>query len=136
MGVVMQVAPNHIIKHFTTSTNGWRIIANDGTEYTTLALLKAALKGPFPYDADPRNATYPGIPIGTPIQYIMLRSENGSGADGSPFYVAFDYATAPTDNDAHLVSGSGQTITFPGGFNNIWLRKTTAGDEIILTVGF
>lgn len=131
--LIAQYAPNRKISHFTTSTTGWQVLSvnnatNVVTGYSTLAALRAA--------AATAGSEWPGLDFGTLLQYVMLRSENGTGGDGSAFYVALNKVTAPNDDDAMLVSGAGQNLSLPGPINNIWVRKSVAGDEVILMGGF
>jgi hypothetical protein len=114
--------------HFTTSTASWKVLASDMTGYDTLAAVASAGKVPWP-----------GLDAGMNLSTLAVKCENGSSADGSPFYIAYNQASAPTDDQAILVSGSGQTLVWNGVnlthsgpmIHNIWVRKTTAGDEII-----
>ena len=125
-------------KHFTTSTTAWRILASDMTGYDSLALLLADGKTP-----------YPGLDAGMHPESLIVRTEDGSGADGAAFYVAFnrgaDFAALANDglrdNEGHLISGSGQQfirggrgiITFRTLWN-VWIRKLTGANEVILSI--
>ena len=116
--------PNKKVVTDTDHTDtAWRAVATDGTAYTTLALLVAAGKTPFP-----------GLDPGVTLATLLARSIAPAGpSDGSAFYIQFNSATQPgSDNAAHFVSASGQTITFQGPFNNVWVRKTVAADNVVL----
>lgn len=125
MMFVQQYAPNTICKHYTAAGTAWGLLASDGTLYTgatAYASLIAAGKQPFP-----------GLEPGPGLQYLSLRSENGSGADGSPFYYRLGSTVLPaSDDEGWLVSGSGGVRDIPGPVNLLWLRKTVSGDEIIV----
>lgn len=124
MGVsfVMPYAPNQRILHAIANATTWQILATDGVGYATYALLLAAAKTPWP-----------GLDPGMDLQVLNARSENGAGADGSPFYVRFNTTAAPgSDDEAELVSGSGQTLPVPGPIRTVWVRKTVGTDEVIL----
>lgn len=116
--------------HFTTNTTSWQILASDMTGYSTLAAVTAAGKVPWP-----------GLDSGMYLSTLAVKCENGSAADGSPFYIAYNQGTAPVDDQAILVSGSGQTLVFNGVnlthsgpmIKCIWVRKTVGTDEVILT---
>lgn len=128
-------APNKLsVEDTTTTDTNWRVIATDGTAYTTLALLAAANKYVFPYGADPSH-NY--LSRGMFPQSVLIRSIASDGvSDGSPFYADWNDATAPTDGIAStFVSGSGQQIALPGGtYWNIWIRKTVPTDLIKITL--
>lgn len=120
--------PNKLsVEDTTTTDTNWRIVATDGVAYTTVALLLAANKSPFPH-LDP--GMFPGA--------VLIRSIAADGvSDGSPFYADWNKATTgPTDGVASVfVSGSGQQISLPGGtYWNFWIRKTVATDLIKITI--
>lgn len=120
--LVSQYTPNRIVKHAVPGDTAWRIVASDGTTYTTYALLVAAGKVP-----------YPGLDAGGHLEWMTLRSETGAGADGDPFYYHIGgVATISNDNDGFLVSGAGQIVNIPGPIKTVWIRATTGTDEIIL----
>ena len=124
--------------HVTTNAITWGIVAKDGTLYATRALLAAASKMAWP-DLDP----------GVQPTSVEISSENGSGAAGSPFYFARNQGAdfealstgAARDNVADLNYGAGQKEILAGvnpsrgHFQttfNIWVRKTTGADEVII----
>ena len=130
MSDIYQYVPTRKISHYTTSGTTWQVIAVNNTSnvctgYSTLAALRAA--------ASSAGNEWPNLDPGMFLRYLVVRSENGSGGDGASFYIAFNKTLQPGDDDGELVSGAGQQFVFPGGFWNVWLRKITAGDEIILT---
>ena len=126
-------APNHLIKHAVTSTAAWGVVGADGVIYTTLALLTAG--GTVPYPGSTASNT--GLDPGGFLLSLAVRTENASGADGGAFYIAFNKTSAPADDDADFISGSGQTRVFaPARPWNIWIKKMTAGDEVILSGGY
>lgn len=101
----------------------WRVVASDLTVFASMALLLAAGKKPWP-----------GLDQGQTCESLIVRSDTGAGADGAPFYIAFNRTDAvlPTDATADdLVSGSGQQF-FDNQVRNVWIRKTVAGDRIFL----
>jgi hypothetical protein len=125
------------VVHATDAVNTWGMLATDGTQYTTLALLQAAGKVAFPGTA--HQGIYP--------MSLALRSEDGSGAAGGRFYFAVNRGTefsglaseALRDNKAQLVGNSDQVFVYPGvtevtmePISNVWIRKLTAGDEVIV----
>lgn len=122
---VMQYAPNTVLRHYTTAGTAWVLLASDGTVFpgaTAYADLVAAGKRPFP-----------GLDPGADLQYLSLRSENGSGADGGAFYYRLGSTVLPaSDDEGFLVSGAGGVRDLPGPVKLLWLRKTTSGDEIIV----
>lgn len=131
-------APNQLVRDdlYTTDTK-WHVVAMDGTGYTTLALLLAAGKTPYPFG----NSTTPGLDPGHFLQGLIVRSMvAGTGADGSAFYIAVSRGAAFSslasealrDQQSLLVSGGGQMFGYDGGLWNVWVRKTVASDEIIL----
>ena len=126
------------VVHVTTNATTWGVVAEDGTLYTTLALLAAAGK-----------SAWPNLTDGEHPESIELSCENGSGAAGAAFYFARNKGAAFSslaneglrDNQGDLLYGSGQKESIPGvNFRlgtfvptyNIWVRKTTGGDEVIL----
>jgi hypothetical protein len=114
--------PNSISLGVTPSDTSWRVVASDGTTYTTLALLVAAGKTPFP-----AGNTFASI-VASPCR-LYARSD-ASGSDGSNFYVATNQKTAPTTGQ--LIDGSGgQQLVIDGPFQNLWL-KTNGTDQIDL----
>jgi len=124
MVITRRWLPNVVRSEFTTSTAAWRLIATDGTGHADYPTLINAGKVPFPGPV----ADFPGG-----VEEVLLRSENGSGADGSPFYVDINRTTVPTDTSCYdLVSGSGQTLV-DSTVKLLWIRKTTAGDRVIIS---
>jgi hypothetical protein len=120
--MIMQYTPNRASARYSAAGTGWVLIASDGTAHATYAALQAAGKVPFP-----------GLDAGMFLQTLQLRSENASGADGSPFYYRVGSTTAPADDhEAMLCSGSGQVHTVPCPVRLLWLKKTVSGDEIII----
>lgn len=123
--------------HFTDNSSAWRVIAADGTGYQDLAAMAAAGKSPWP-----------GLDPGMYPHRIRIRSENGSGASGAAFYVAINQGKpfsdlsndAARDDVAHLVSVAGEEFQAEGPawqgaltVHNVWIRKTTGTNEVILT---
>lgn len=101
----------------------WRVVASDLVPYASMTALLAAGKKPWP-----------GLEQGQTCETLIVRSDNASGADGSPFYIAFNRTDAllPTDATADdLVSGAGQQFVDQQA-RNVWIRKTVAGDRIFL----
>lgn len=127
--LITQYAPNQLVKHFTTSSTAWRVIGASGAGHANVATAVSTDGACFPLYGSASNT---GLNPGAFLQFLSLRSENGSGADGSPFYFAFNRASAPADDEAELCSGSGQTIDNPGPIWNVWIKKSVAGDEVIL----
>lgn len=123
MGVifVQPYAPNQRILHAITAATTWQMLATDGTGYATYAALQAAARTPWP-----------GLDPGADLQILNARSENAAGADGSSFYIRFNTTVAPIDDEAELVSGSGQVLPIPGPIRTVWIRKLTGADEVIL----
>lgn len=127
--------PNHSILHEAVSATTWAVIATDGTAHATLAAMATAGKKPWP-----------GVELGNMSGVILtLRSETGAGADGSGFYYVVNQDDAKfgslandglRDNLAALVSGSGQTRDIEGPIRNIWRRKLTGTDELILDLSY
>ena len=114
-------APNQITQQAVPGDTSWRIVASDGTTYTSTALMLAAGRVPFP-SLDP----------GMFLQTITLRSVN-AGADGSPFYYAKNpNPTPPTGTNGQLVSGSGQQMVAAGNVWTVWVKLTAATDTIEL----
>lgn len=106
-------APNTITVKDAIADTSWHKIGVDGTA------------------ASASNLPWPNLDPGGFLQNLMFRSENAA-ADGGPFYIAFNLASAPADSAAEFVSGSGQTIVIPGNVWNVWVRKTVAGDSVDL----
>lgn len=126
------------VVHYADNSTVWEMIAEDGTGYTTLALMQAAGKLPYPAIAQ----------FGQTLEHLTLRSINNANADGSQFYYALPsdssafeglVSDAARDAVANFCSGSGQTRTEPG-FNGVskrpiscvWCRKTVGTDSVIL----
>lgn len=104
------------------NTTSWRFIASDYTSHATLAAMASAGKTPWPNLAS------------QPIENLFLRSDAGSGTDGSTFYICFNAndTAAPTDDTADdLVSGSGQTLVDLQ-VRTVAIRKLTGTDRIFL----
>lgn len=113
----------------TTSTASWRAVASDGSLHTDLSAMATAGKVPFP-----------GLDPGGMLASLTMRSITSAGADGSAFYFKLNNPGVPADTEADLCGGSGQRISLPGfappvsllQIHNVWIRKLTAGDYIIL----
>jgi hypothetical protein len=112
--------PNQRILHAITNVTTWQMLATDGVGYATYAALVAAAKTPWP-----------GLDPGCDLQQLTYRSEDGSAAAGSAFYIAFNRTTAPTDDQAELVT-TPDLPPVPGPIRNVWIRKTAGTDEVIL----
>jgi len=132
---IWQYAPNRRVSQYTNAGTGWLIV---GCTVDNSVIAGFADIPTLHATVSPSLLEWPNLDVYTNLQYIGLRSDNGAGADGGPFYVAFDRATAPNNDnhDALLISGSGQFALFPGPMHNIWIRKATAGDKIILLGAF
>lgn len=118
-------APNPLPANVSPGDTNWHVIASDGTPYTTMALLLAAGKRP-----------YPGIDPGGRIKSCLLRSITTAGAPGSGVLYKLDpkNGTAPTtiadaDNE---VGGSDQQVSLKCPFRIIWLKALSATDYIKL----
>lgn len=125
MGFVQNYLPNNFVTHHvgTANTNWQQVYTGGGTTGAKFPL----------YDS---TAGF-GLDIAGFAGLLRARSENGSGADGSGFYIAFNQASAPGNDDlGQLVSGAGQIVDFPGPFKSVWIRKLTAADEIILQLWY
>ena len=120
------LAPNTLTRQVPTSGTGWFLVGANGVGYATLAAAATAGTVPFPDKSQ--------VPL---VMETLLRSEGALSADGSAFYVQFNQAAAPSDTTAaHLISGGGQTLPLPGQFNNVWIKKTVAGDIVHVTVKY
>lgn len=124
--------------HVSQADTNINFIAHDGTGYTTLALLYAAGKYPFPC-LDPSN---PSINPGMYPKALLARTENGSGADGGNAYIAFNISTIPASSATmSLIDGAGgQTYVKEGVtqrsiemIRTIALKKIVGADHVILT---
>lgn len=122
MSMVYQYAPNPVNALYNASESGaWKIIASDGSSYSTLALLTAAGKNPYPY-----------LGAGMFLQYLTLRSENGSGAAGSGFYYQTGVTTAPSDFSKATWVAGGTPEPIPGPVRYLWVYKTVSGDRVFI----
>jgi hypothetical protein len=75
-----------------------RILASDGSSYTTLALLEAAGKIPFP-----------GLDPGMNLGKLSVRSiATGGTSDGSAFYYLISQTQPSSTANMKYVSGGGQ----------------------------
>lgn len=128
--LISQYIPNSETKHFTTAVATWVLLGINATTrvltgYATLAALQAAGDLPFP-----------GLQ-GTPIQYCLLKCENGLAADGSGFYYRKGGTIAPaSDDEGMFISGAGQAIQIACPVWLLWVRKATAGDELMIEIGW
>lgn len=126
MGFVENYRPNRLAIQDSQNDTNWHILATDGTAYTTLALLLAAGKSPFP-SLDPGVYCHP----------VLKSLASGGTTDGSPFHFAWNKLTAPTDATSMEVSGNGQTWELPGMILNLlWLEKSVGSDLINVMVTY
>ena len=136
MGTMVSIPhrPNHKVLHEAVSATTWAVIATDGTAHATLAAMATAGKKPWP-----------GVELGNMTGVILTLRSEAAGVDGGAFYYAVNRDDASfgslandglRDNEAALVSGSGQTRDIEGPIRNIWRRKLTAGDELILDLAY
>lgn len=126
-----------IITHVVTSSTSWGIVSDQGNLYSSLSAIPAG------------QYAWPNLSDGIQPAAVEISCENGSGAAGSPFYFARNQGIAfsglASDNARDLVAdlnyASGQKEVLPGvnprlgeyvPTANFWVRKTAAGDEIIL----
>lgn len=116
--IVSTYAPNRQTAVDTTNSTEWLILASDSTTYTTLALLRAAGKKPFP-----------GLDPGMFCQSVTVENVTAANA----FAVAWNTAAAPSGDSATLVPGGSQ-FTFPGQVWTVWLQKSVGADHIVATV--
>lgn len=123
MSMVFQHAPNKKTARYSTAGTGWILLASDGTAHASVAALNSASKYP-----------YPNLDAGAFLQYLILQSENGSGASGSGFYYKVGGGTAPSDlSEAEFTTGRAE---LPGPASYLWLKKVTSGDVIVVTGGY
>ena len=109
-------APNVAQVTATPPDTSWRVIASDGTTYTTLAALLAAGKTP-----------YPGLDPGAYLQSLSIVSVAG-GAPGSAFSFRKNPLTTPTTGQ--LVP-AGVTWVMSGKVETIWV-STNGTDSLNL----
>ena len=117
-------APNKIGVQPVPSDTAWRIVASDGSTYTTVAALISMGKVPFPL-----------VDAGITIQTLTMRTINAN-ADGSPFYFSINPQVVPTGIAGQLVSGSGQQFVAPGSIWQLWVKLTAAGDTLDILAQF
>lgn len=87
-----------LVKQNAPGDTSIRILASDGSSYTTLALLQAAGKTPFP-----------GLDPGMNLGKLSTRSiATGGTADGSPFSFLYNQAKPASIAAMKYQSGSGQ----------------------------
>jgi len=117
--------PNRLRVQFSASSATWNIIATDGVGYATYQALLDAGKTPYP-------GTNTDFPRGIPN--TLVRSANGSLAAGSTFLVSTNTINAPTDTTAEVqVGGTDQQFGYEhANVRQLWLRKTVAGDVILI----
>lgn len=111
-------APNRQTAVDTTNSTGWLILASDSTTYTTLALLLAAGKKPFP-----------GLDPGMFCQSVTVEDVTAANS----IAIGWNAATAPTGDSATLIPGGSQ-YTIPGQIWNLWIQKSTGTDHVVVTV--
>lgn len=119
--------PNRVYAAVATSSTGWQIVGlkNGGTGYADYATLVAAGDTPFP--GSPTD-----FPLGLPK--MLARSvASGGVSDGSPFALKTQGINTPSAED-DLISGSGQTyILEDDSIKAVWIKKSVAGDTVLLT---
>lgn len=127
--LIFSQAPGKYPLQVAPATTSWVVIASDGTAYTTVALLLAAGKTPFP-KTNRTNSTpgTVGLDPGMKIQSITLNTVN-AGAPGSAFYVEFNPQTAPSGTAGEFIA-SGAYDVEPGHISQLWVSLTVAGDTL------
>lgn len=121
------VYPNRVRSACATSSANWQIVATDGVGYASYGDLLAASKKPFPGD----NTDFPtGVPL------CLARTQGASQADGSACNIKTNTINTPASTDLgdDLISGSGQTLIAEGvAVKQVWVKKSVAGDSVLLT---
>lgn len=128
------------IVHVGQADTVWGVVASDAAKYTSIANAVAAGKSLFPsIERGGRPAT------------VWVRTENAAGADGAACYLALNRGTdfsglandGLRDDQGMLVSGAGQnhvragwTPVYTNSLRSVWVRKLTAGDEVIIMVEY
>lgn len=124
------------VVHFSEAEATWNVIASDGVGYATLALLLAAGKVPWP------GGDLVKLSIGTTLG---ISSEDANGNNGDDFFFAVNKGDADfgdlandglRDNLAQRCAAGGQVRHRPGRIMNVWVRKLTAADELILELSY
>lgn len=117
--VVREYYPNPRNAKVAPASTSWVVVASDGSTYSTMALLIAAGKRP-----------YPGLDHGGRIGTCLLHAVTSSGGAGSPIYYALDEPTTPTEEN--VLGGSDQQVSIAGPFRNLWLKLTNASDIVMV----
>lgn len=116
--IVFPQYPNETpVAKFSASSTAYHVIATDGSDYATIALLLAAGKTPFP-----------GVDVGIELGALAIVCTNGSDAAGSPIRVKLNSATAPSSGTGQWMPGGAIVVWNPGIVSSVWISKTVAGD--------
>lgn len=116
--MIFNYAPNRQTAVDTTNSTSFLLLASDGSTYSSVALLLAAGKTPFP-----------GLDPGMFAQSVTVENVTAANA----IAVAWNTASTPTGDTSTLVPGGSQ-FTFPGQVWNVWLQKSTGTDHVVATV--
>lgn len=80
-------------------------------------------------------SSFPGLDPGMKVGAVVARSATSAGGDGDDFYIAFNRSAAPADEtDAHLISSGGQQMSFSFVPWNVYVKKVTGTDVVMLSL--
>lgn len=128
--------PNRLELELVPGVITWVVIATDGTSYASLALLAAAGKRPWPQSYTLSGTITPGIDPGMNMLGPLVAQSDAGGANGSPFYIEINQATAPVSDNPGALAGGTANYADVGALNNVWVRMTSLSDKLRLTLRY